>query len=62
MQRGWGIIQLGKQGMHPPLASQPTAAFLASEEQNTGQKTAAGKAQELNLLLMFTFTEASVSH
>lgn len=48
--------------MHPPLVAQPTAAFLASEEQNTGQKAEAGKAHELKLLLMFTFTEASVSH
>lgn len=62
MQRGWGIIQLGKQGMHPPHAPQPTEAFPGSEEQKDSQKAGAGEAQELNLLLMFTFTEGSVSH
>lgn len=47
--------------MHPPHVPQLTAAFLASKEQKASQKAGTGKAEELNLLLMLTFTETSVS-
>lgn len=62
MQRGWGIIQPGKQGIYPLLVPQLREAFPGSEEQKASQNTGAGKAQEPNLWLKFTFTEGSVSH